>query len=132
MTINWKTSKTDFALIVAIAERIEAEIPNHPDKRQTIIMDLTACHSNGCPLRLAELLTAPRFDFTHDVLGIRQHINRKTGQLENCFVPRYAQPETAGEWDTSACMLDPAKQEGRITTAAELLRGEAKRVGFTS
>jgi hypothetical protein len=26
----------------------------------------------------------------HDVFGIRQNLNRKTGQLENFFVPRYA------------------------------------------
>ena len=39
---------------------------------------------------LEELLHADGFDFTHDVWGIRRHINRKTGQLEDCFTPRYA------------------------------------------
>ena len=26
----------------------------------------------------------------HDVFGIRKHINRRTGELENHFVPRFA------------------------------------------
>lgn len=55
-------------------------------------MDLEAVHSNGYPLRLDELLAADEFNFAHDVGGIRRHLNRETGQLEDCFVPRYAVP----------------------------------------
>lgn len=92
--INWKISDKDFNLIVQIAERIEKEIPEYPDDRRTIIMDLNACHSNGCPLQLAELLAADRFDFTHDIFGIRKAINRTTGKLtEDFFTPRYVVPE---------------------------------------
>ncbi len=53
-------------------------------------MDITACHVNAFPLRLDELLHADEFNFSHDVFGIRRHLNRETGQLENCFVPRFA------------------------------------------
>ena len=53
-------------------------------------MDITACHANGCPLDISALLAADLANFSHDVMGIRRHINRKTGKLENCFVPRYA------------------------------------------
>lgn len=53
-------------------------------------MDVTACHVNGCPLKLNELLAADEFNFAHDVFGIRRHINRETGKLEDCFLPRYA------------------------------------------
>ena len=91
--ISWKISNSDFDLVVKIAERIESDIPNYPDKRQTIIMDLNACHSNGMPLQLAELLAADRFEFAHDILGIRRHIDRSTGKLQDCFVPRYAKSE---------------------------------------
>jgi hypothetical protein len=92
--INWNLSAKDFKLIVEIAERIERELPNYPDDRRTLIMDLNACHSNGCPLQLEELLNADRFEFAHDIYGIRKAINRRTGELtEDCFVPRYAQPE---------------------------------------
>ena len=92
--INWDCNAKDFKLIVQIAERVQKEFPNYPDDRRTLIMDLNACHANGCPLQLAELLIADRFDFSHDIYGIRKAINRITGKLtEDCFVPRYAQPE---------------------------------------
>lgn len=53
-------------------------------------MDLIACHSNGCPLDYAKLLEFDLFNLAHDILGIGRHLNRITGQLENCFVPRCA------------------------------------------
>ena len=53
-------------------------------------MDVTACHVNGCPLKLNQLLAADKFNFAHDVFDIRRHINRETGKLEDCFLPRYA------------------------------------------
>lgn len=62
-------------------------------QRQTILMDLSACHANGCPLDFKRLLAFPDFDFAHDIFGINQRIDRETGQLRNCFVPRCAKPE---------------------------------------
>lgn len=53
-------------------------------------MDLTACHCNGCELDLDRLLLAPDPDFGHDVCGIRRHIDRRTGKLGGCFLPRCA------------------------------------------
>jgi hypothetical protein len=53
-------------------------------------MDVTACHSNGCPLKLEQLLEADDFNFSHDVFGIRRHIDRETGKLEGFFLPRFA------------------------------------------
>lgn len=53
-------------------------------------MDVTACHVNGCPLKLDALLVADEGNFAHDVFGIRRHIDRTTGELQDCFVPRYA------------------------------------------
>lgn len=54
-------------------------------------MDLTAAHCNGTPLDLSALLAADDANFAHDVFGIRRHLNRKTGKLENCFSPRFSQ-----------------------------------------
>lgn len=51
-------------------------------------MDITACHANGCPLNLEKLLGFPDFDFAHDVFGIQEHLNRRTGGLMDCFLPR--------------------------------------------
>lgn len=54
----------------------------------TMEMDLTACHANGCPLDLQKLLDAPYGTFGHDVYGIRKFIDRDTGTLTQCFLPR--------------------------------------------
>lgn len=54
-------------------------------------MDITACHCNGMPLKLEALLSADEFNFAHDVFGIRRHIDRETGKIGGCFVPRFAQ-----------------------------------------
>lgn len=53
-------------------------------------MDLTACHANGCTLKLTALLTADDSNFAHDVFGIQRHIDRASGKLQNCFLPRFA------------------------------------------
>jgi hypothetical protein len=59
--------------------------------RLSLMMDLEACHCNGCPLDLVSLLEAARdVDLVHDVAGIRRHLNRETGKLEEFFRPRYA------------------------------------------
>ncbi|WP_321874515.1 DUF6874 family protein [Burkholderia ubonensis] len=56
-------------------------------------MDLTACHANGCPMDWESLSAADDFTLAHDVGGIRCHINRRTGRLEDCFLPRCAVKE---------------------------------------
>ena len=92
MTISFDTTPKDARLIKKIAERADflalAGIGVGFGNLE-IVMDLTAVHANGCPLRLNDLLTAPEFDFVHDVAGIRRHLNRDTGQLEDFFQPRY-------------------------------------------
>jgi len=52
-------------------------------------MDLTAAHT-VCPLKLEQLLAADDANFSHDVFGIRRHLNRETGVIEDCFLPRFA------------------------------------------
>lgn len=90
--INWTVSKTEHALIADIADRTTAmaQRNNINYDRITVEMDITAVHANGCPLRLEELLSAEPFDFSHDVFGIRKNLNRETGELEHCFLPRFA------------------------------------------
>ena len=92
MTINWKTSKADFDLLTHIADRAVGLATslgeNYP--MQDALMDLTAVHANGCPLRLKEMLDADRYNFVHDIWGIRANLDRNTGKLKNCFTPRFA------------------------------------------
>jgi hypothetical protein len=84
--INWNVSKTDAALIRAVVDRaIEKKFST---SHHNLTMTITACHMNGCPLRLIELAKADDFNFAHDILGIIRHIDARTGQLVN-FAPRF-------------------------------------------
>ena len=79
----------DDTVIWAIANRACSAGKPHFNKLG-LIMDLKACHANGCPLNLDQLLAANPFDFFHDLLGIDRHLDRATGQLQNHFLPRHA------------------------------------------
>lgn len=91
--MNWEISDEDFRLCISIAKRAVAVAQqNGIDYDQhDALMDVHACHANGCPLNLKELLEADNGNFGHDVFGIRHHINRRTGKLEDFFLPRFAQ-----------------------------------------
>lgn len=97
--INWNVSNEDGRKIRLIVERAHtmAQIHNVDYRKMDCEMDLTACHANGCPLDLGRLASARDFDFAHDVFGIRRHISRETGRLENCFVPRFAAGSSNGK-----------------------------------
>lgn len=90
--IKWRVSIQDARLIEKLTERamnigLQHDISIEP---LALRMDITAVHANGCTLRLADLLHADEFDFSHDIFGIRRHLNRDTGKLENCFSPRFS------------------------------------------
>lgn len=93
MVVNFSTSRIEHALISQIVERA-CSTPADID-RLSLSMDITAVHLNGCPLDLEKLLAADDFNFLHDVYGIMGHIDRNTGELRDCFLPRCALPETA-------------------------------------
>jgi len=95
--ISFKSTKYESSVISKIVARAMSLCAKHGAEYDLITceMDITACHCSGMPLNLDALLSADDFDFFHDVLGIARHINRKTGQLEGCFVPRFALPVTA-------------------------------------
>lgn len=97
-TISFKASKTDQKLIMAIANRAVRLASKYgiTYDLMTADMDITACHANGQPIDLERMLAADDFNFCHDAFGIRRHLNRETGQLEDCFVPRFA---TQGQHD---------------------------------
>jgi len=86
MAVSFDVTPEEARLIGRIAERAEGGA----HKKRDALMDLTACHANGCRLRLAELLEAPELDFWHDVCGITAHLDRTTGELKDCFWPRFA------------------------------------------
>ena len=90
--LNWTqdqpTMQTERLIMLRAAGMVKEVGGKYPN--MDILMDVDACHSNGCPLQLQALLDADDFNFAHDVFGIRRNINRQTGQLMNCFWPRYA------------------------------------------
>lgn len=96
--ISFKCSKQDSETIGKIVDRALLLHRNlrivRPVSRMDMHMDITACHCNGCPLRLRDLLAADDANFGHDVFGISRHIDRKTGRLGGSFLPRFAKPET--------------------------------------
>jgi len=92
--MNWKIEANEWTLITHIAKRAESYGRTHgwamDYEYRDALMDLAAVHANGCPLDLAGLYDATPLDFCHDIYGIRRHLDRTTGKLGDCFIPRYA------------------------------------------
>lgn len=90
--VSFDVSSEDRALIDAIiirAVRLYARL-EIPLDALSLMMDVTAVHANGCPLKLAALAEADEVNFAHDIGGISRHIDRETGHLGGCFLPRFA------------------------------------------
>lgn len=96
-----------------------------PYRRRDIEMDLSAVHAKT-PLRLAELAKADDFNFAHDLGGIRANINRNTGELENCFMPRFT--ARAG----ARSPVSPAPREVEWHELSTRVRGALKRAMISS
>lgn len=92
MEINFDLPPEDFDTVCEIADRADASGLTHPDRysRITLIMDLCACHNHATPLDFKRLSEADGLNFNHDIAGIARHMDRETGQLRDCFVPRFA------------------------------------------
>jgi len=90
--VSFTCSEIDRTTIRAIARRARDLLLSLGVDRDAIDidMDLVATHCNGNPLRLADLRAADDFNLMHDISGIARHLNRETGKLENCFLPRFS------------------------------------------
>ena len=93
--ISFDTTKADRLLIGKIVKRAMKAVADYGGNYDALScdMDITACHANGCELDLKKLLNFPEFDFLHDILGIRRHLDRETGELMDFFLPRCAKPK---------------------------------------
>lgn len=84
------------AVIDSIAARAELEwrrlgVAAHRTLlRIELAFAIAQLHSNGTRLRLAELRDAEDFHFWDDIAGIIANYDRRTGKLQNNFLPRYA------------------------------------------
>jgi hypothetical protein len=90
--INWNATTEDMDIIQNIAKR--GFIKKLYADSIALSMDIAATHLNGCPLKLREWLAADDFNFFHDIYGIYNNLDRKTGKLKNCFLPRFAMPKS--------------------------------------
>lgn len=91
--LNWDLPETDALLVHSIVSRARQCMlimgAPAPDTL-ALTMDVTACHNHGCQLDLVGLSKAGDGDLVHDVIGISRHIDRSSGQLQSCFVPRFS------------------------------------------
>lgn len=87
--ISFSVNKNEALVIHEIARRAWAKSRSGRNMMDWA-MDITACHANGTPLRLLDLLGADDFNFAHDVFGIERHLDRETGELDGRFMPRFA------------------------------------------
>ena len=81
-------TKEKMMMYVKIAERAE-NMGIYYGERFTLLMDLENA-DNVFNLRLKDLLNADNFNFSHDIVGIANNINRKNPTDFGLFVPRYA------------------------------------------
>ena len=91
MQIDFDIERVDADRIKAILDRTEMMgITKHGDRR-VHAMDLTACHLNGCPLKLGAMVDGDIASVAHDIFGINQHLDRTTGQIDDAkFSPRFS------------------------------------------
>ncbi len=87
--ISWDVTKEESSLIQKVTDRAFPQVRGVYHTKSDLIMDITAVHANGNPLKLKDMIEGPDFDFYHDIIGIAQHLDRTTGKLKNFFVPRY-------------------------------------------
>jgi hypothetical protein len=82
---------TEPELIKRIVDRAEklGQKFGRPMMRASIALDLVIAHRQ-CPLDLQLLLDSDDGNFSHDVFGIMRHLDRNTGELRDCFIPRFA------------------------------------------
>lgn len=81
-------NKDEFMKIAEIAKRAD-ETGLLMFDRMSLILDLEAVHGE-IGLKLEELLNADDLNFSHDIVGIQNNIDRQSKTLQNCFLPRYA------------------------------------------
>lgn len=90
--VSFRVSQQDKEYIYRIARRAEDTglIPCELDPFLSLMMDLSAVKAQGCSIDFETLLNFEIPDFAHDICGIIRHMDRTTGLLTDCFLPRAA------------------------------------------
>lgn len=90
MIVFAQFTETESEAIDRIVERAVELLPEID--RLTFRMDIAAVHAHT-PLDLKTWSEADIGNLGHDVAGIIRHMDRDTGELTDCFVPRFALPD---------------------------------------
>lgn len=92
---------TNFKIDPQSAEHLRRIIDRHVEHidkscdRTATSMDLIATHNGGCPLdfeRMASVADEHLWHVAHDIAGIARFLDRDTGELTGCFLPRFHLP----------------------------------------
>lgn len=88
-------TKEEKLLIMDIVKRAD-EMDLLMFDRLSLMMDIEAVHAE-IGLKLNDLLNADDLNFSHDVVGIQQNVDRVNKKLTNLFLPRYAKAAAENE-----------------------------------
>ena len=89
--INWEKAKIDdYKKAKVVIEKAIKEKFFSPSDFQALQMDLVATHISGCPLDFQKMSEGEMGDILHDLVGINKNLDRDSGELLNCFLPRFA------------------------------------------
>ena len=86
--IDWSKSTVDTKTLIAIMDKCE-EFTGSWVERSSVMMDLTTADI-AMDIDWDAMLEAGGYDMMHDVCGIVQHLDRKTGEIKNFFRPRFS------------------------------------------
>lgn len=78
----------DLEIVNKIIERAE-NMDLLGSDRVSLLMDINIAHKTF-NLRLNDFLEADDFNFSHDIVGIQNHVNRESKTMEDFFLPRFA------------------------------------------
>ena len=84
--VKFDSTNEEMVLIGRIATR--AVRKKYYKENIDCLMDLDAVNSNDVKLDFDKLLKFDEYNFAHDICGIRNCIDRKTGKLTKCFLPK--------------------------------------------
>lgn len=94
MSVKFETGQENTQLMNRIVDRaVQMQLVQR--EPIALMMDLAAVHKNDTQIDFIGLLGASDSDFTHDILGIQNNINRSTGMLINEFLPRLSVPDAS-------------------------------------
>ncbi len=86
-TSDLKIGHEAHELIRKIVNRFRSSFPDVTFDAFSLSMDLALCSARKY-VDLARLHAFDLGDFAHDVNGILCHLDRQTGELTDCFLPR--------------------------------------------